>query len=50
MEGDVDIQTTGGLDWSCFAIPEETHDLESAPSSKTNRATDIDSLLMQDEG
>lgn len=55
-EVDVDNQTTGGLDWSCFAIPEEAHDLESAPSSKMSRVAkrpaseiDIDSLLMPDE-
>lgn len=56
MERDFDIDTTSGVDWSCFAIPEEAHDLESAPSSKLSRAVkstasenDIDSLLMEDE-
>lgn len=53
MEGDVDIGTTNGSDWSCFAIPEDADDLESAPFSKTSRKAkaaaseiDVDSLLM----
>lgn len=52
----VDVQATGGLNRSCFAIPEEAPDLESAPSSKMSRTAeatasenDIDSLLMRDE-
>lgn len=55
MDDDVDLETTSGDDWSCFAIPEHAHDLESAPSSKTSRTRkakssaseiDVDSLLM----
>lgn len=53
MEGDFDLETTSGDDWSCFAVPEDAHDLESATSSKTSRKAkspasemDVDSLLM----
>lgn len=53
MEGAVHLETTSGDDWSCFAIPEDEHDLESAPSLKMRRKAkspaselDVDSLLM----
>ncbi|KAI7776108.1 hypothetical protein LA080_005833 [Diaporthe eres] len=53
MDGDVGLETTSGDGWSCFAIPEDANDLESAPSSKTSRKAkspaseiDVDSLLM----
>ncbi|KAG6361328.1 hypothetical protein INS49_009553 [Diaporthe citri] len=56
MEGDVDAENTSGGDWSCFAIPQDPHDLESAPSLKWRgkaktpaSEVDVDSLLMPDE-
>lgn len=56
MEGDVDIETTGRDDWSCFAVLEDANDPESGLSLKSGRKTkppasetDIDSLLIRDE-
>lgn len=56
MERNVDIETTSGDDWSCFAVREDANDPESALSLKLGKRTkspasetDFDSLLIRDE-
>lgn len=54
--GDVDTETTSDDEWTCFAVPEDGHDLESAPYGEMSRKAkppasdvDVDSLLMPGE-
>lgn len=56
MGGDVDTETTSDDEWSCFAVPEDALDLESAPCGEVSRKAkspasdiDVDSLLMRGE-
>lgn len=56
MEGGVDIETTSGDSWSCFAVWGDADDSELTLSSKLGKKTkspaseiDVDSLLMRNE-
>lgn len=55
MQGGVDIETISGHGSSCFIVPKDAHDLDSAASLKITRNSrssafkiDVDSLLMPD--